>query len=390
MRWWLMVAVVVGALKASASVSAVTPVAPPAAILIDAQTGQVLREQDADVSHPPGTLSHLLLLLLSLEEAAVGGVSLDASIAVSRPAALDAAPSALTEKARGVQLVNRIPLRSDKAYVLSDLLKATVVAGADDAAVAVAEALFGSLPAGVEAINARAQRLGMTATHFATIGRVTPAVPAGADTTTARDLARLAQMLAGHPQVVQWTSVTGFPFDGGSIALRNVNSLVGTVADVNGLFVAGTRAGGYSLVATAQRGGLGLIAVVLAAADSVTRYRTGADLLTWGFAHYERLEIAHEDEPLNIPVRILSGSVTRLTPVAGRTFTLLRRRNEERDLELRYQIPAMLPAPLSRREQIGEVIVQERGQLIAVIPLVSPIQVEATRLIPAAQAEPLP
>jgi D-alanyl-D-alanine carboxypeptidase (penicillin-binding protein 5/6) len=129
---------------------------------------------------------------------------------------------------------------------------------------------------------------------------------------------------------------------------------------------------------------LRLIAIVAGAATSAERYNGAAELLEWGFARYERLEIVRKGEPLNFPIRVVHGSVAQLQPVAGKTFSLLRQRDEERDLQLRYQLPAILAAPLKRHQQIGEIIVEEKGELIAVVPVLSPAKVRATGILAAA------
>jgi serine-type D-Ala-D-Ala carboxypeptidase (penicillin-binding protein 5/6) len=342
----------------------------PATILIDADTGRSLREVDADAPRPPGSLSQLMLLLVSLEQAELGLLRLQVPVTLS--------PAAVNTGTGGF----RVPLRADRAYLLSDLLKAVAVASATDAAVAVAEATAGSVAACVDLMNTRAQRLGMRATRYASPGAIDGS--AAAETTTARDLARLGQALLHHPAVLEWASASGVPFDEGAVVLRNGNQLLGAVPGVDGLQVSAARASqgtSYSVVATARRGALRLVAVVLDAPDTATRYSTAAELLEWGFAHYERIEVIRQGEPLNLPVRVLHGSVPQLTPVAGQTLSLLRQRGDERNLQLRYQVPAAVDAPVKRHQAVGEVIVEEKGQLIAVIPMLSPTSVAASGVL---------
>jgi serine-type D-Ala-D-Ala carboxypeptidase (penicillin-binding protein 5/6) len=366
-------------LQLCAAAARATPPA-PSTILIDAASGQSLREEDADAAYPPGTLSQLMVLLISLEESGLGLFALDAPVTVSELAA-----GGGPRQWRQAAAENAIPLRRDKAYLLSDLLKAIAVGSAGDAAVAVAEAVAGSVPSCLELMNARARKLGMMATHYATLGGLPPSPPGAPDTTTARDLARLARALLRYPQVLQWSSLSGLPFDGGSTLLHNVDRLIGTVPGVDGLQVASSRRTGYAIVATARRGTLRLIAVVLGAPDGPSRYRTGADLLEWGFTHYERVEVVRRDEPLNLPIRVLGGVQAYITPVAGRTFSLLRPRGREEDLQIHYQLPTALRAPLRRGQPIGEVIVEERGRMLAVVPVVSPAAVAAKSILSAAR-----
>lgn len=392
-RWWwlaigssFLVCMVVRPARAA-------DVVPPSAILIEASTGQSLREQNADAPVRSGSLNQLMVLLLSLEEAGMGALPLDAPVAVSmttasRAAASPPRASAPTAKhgkgAPAPVLPPRLSLRGDKAYILSDLLKAMLLTSSNEAAIAAAEAIAGSEPACVELMNARAQRLGMEATRY---GSVAGDGPVEADTTTARDVARLAHTLVQHPAVLEWSSINGFPFDQGGTLLRNGNQLIGTVSGVDGLHVSSATAGrtvSYGIVASAQRGPLRLLAVVAGALSSAERYNVAAELLEWGFVHYERLEIVRKDEPLNFPIHVRDGSVPDVTPVAGKAFSLLRRRDEEHNLQLRYQLPAMLTAPLKRHQQIGEIIVEENGQLIGVVPVLSQARVRSAGILAAA------
>ncbi len=365
-------------------------VAPPRTILIDALSGQVLQEQNADAVVRSGSLNQLMVLLLSLEQAGMGALPLDVPVAVSATVASSAPanPVRTAAKAKRAKTVAppalppRLSLLSDRAYVLSDLLKAMLLTGSNDAAVAVAEAIAGSETACVELMNARAQRLGMEATRYATITG-----DGAGDATTARDLARLAHALVQYAAVLEWSSLNGLPFDQGALLLHNTNQLIGTVAGVDGLQVASAAAGhtvSYSIVASALRGPLRLIAVVAAAPSSAERYNAAVELLNWGFAHYERLEIVRKDEALNFTIHVRQGTVSEVTPVAGKTFSLLRRRDEEHDLQLRYQLPPLLTAPIKRQQQIGEIIVEEKGQLIGVVPVLSATRVGGTGILASA------
>jgi serine-type D-Ala-D-Ala carboxypeptidase (penicillin-binding protein 5/6) len=382
-------------LAASALLACMAPIAradganPPSTILIDALTGKVLREQNADTLVRAGSFNQLMVVLLGLEEAEMGALPIDAPVSVSPMAVSVGAPTddppraSTTKRVKGAA-ATPLSLGPEKAYVLSDLFKALLLTASTEAAVAAVEAIAGSAPAGIDLMNARAQRLGMDATRYASLAGDGPA---GTDVTTVRDVARLAFALVQHPTVLRWSSLTGFPFDQGATLLRNVNPLLGTVPGVDGLFASAAITGGsvgYGMVATAQRGPLRLVAVVAGARSGAERCGAAAELLEWGFAHYERLEIVRQDEPLNFAIRIRHGSAREMTPVAGTTFSLLRRRDEEHDLQLRYQLPALLTAPLKRHQQIGEIILEEKGELIGVVPVLSPARVRSAGLLAAA------
>ena len=117
--------------------------------------------------------------------------------------------------------------------------------------------------------------------------------------------------------------------------------------------------------------------------DSPTRYSTAADLIEWGFAHYERVELVRQGERLNLQVHVDGGAITQVTPAAGGTFAVLRRRDEDRDLQLHYQLPSALTAPIERDQPIGEIVVEEQGQVLAVIPVLSGSSVPVTGVLAA-------
>ena len=364
----------------------------PATILVDATSGEVLREQDAAARRPAGSLNQLMVLLLSLEEGRLGAVAPDTPVIISAEAtnggaAANQASRSAARAACNSAAGNRLSVSTEKEYALSDLLKAMVIGSANEAAVAVAQAAAGSVAECLELMNARAQSLGMEATHYASVGGRRPVTASGCDTTSARDVARLAQAVLHDPRVLQWASLGGLPFDGGSILLRNINQLLGTVRGVDGLHVSSSppawhRPGSFSIVATAQRGALRLIAVVLDAPSSAVRYSTAVELLEWGFAEYERLEVVKEGEPLSISIYVVDGGY-QLTPVAGQSFSLLRRRGEERSLQIRYQVPTVLSAPVKRHEKIGEIIVEGDGQLLAMVPVLSPATIGRAGILAA-------
>jgi D-alanyl-D-alanine carboxypeptidase (penicillin-binding protein 5/6) len=385
-RWWVAGWLCLMCVRASAAPHRPAARDVPSYILVDAEGAAVLEEHEADTHLPAGSASQLMLLLLSLEEAQLGALPIDVAVtigALAVPGDVGGGTSGARRVLAGARL---IPLQQDEAYLLSDLLKALAVTGADDAAVAVAEAIAGSVPACIELMNARAQRLGLESTHFARIGWVpVKSFAAELDTTTARSMARLARALVRRNVVLQWSSLPGLPFHGGAVLLRNVNSLVGKIAGVDGLQVSSTEDGRYGIVATAERDGLRLIAVVLDAVTSEERYRVAAELLERGFSQYERVALVKQGDRMNFPVPVRDGSQPHITPVAGGAFTLLRRRGEEPHLELYYQVPSAVAAPLRRDQMIGELVVKEGSELRAVIPLLSPANVASGGALAAAR-----
>lgn len=334
-------------------------------ILVEASTGQVLLEHRADDSVPVGSFGPLMVALLTLEQADLGTLPLDVPVAVG-PGAMAGGDDAAESP---------IALSDERAYLLDDLVKALLVAGPANVAIAVAEAIAGSVQNCVAAMNARARRLGMSATRY-------EGVTTG--TTSARDLARLAVAAARHENVLRWTAVTDMPFDEARAVLRNRNRLLGSFPGADGLAVS-DGGGKHGIVATAARGNLRLIAVVAGTPRSDERYQAAASLLERGFAGYERVDVIRRGERLMVSIRVDRAERARVTPVAGETLTLIRRRGQAGEVALRYQVASRLEAPLERWQQVGEVVVEEDGVVVGVVPAVLPADVAAAGLLATAR-----
>ena len=373
MSWWrwALVGTLIGLVHVAAAAPAKLPARIPSWILIDASSGTVLDERDADAAHTAGDFNQLMVLLLTLEQAQLNLIPLAAPVTVS---AMATHPATWATK---------IPLYADRAYELSDLLKAVALSAADDATIAIAEAIGGSLDGCVELMNARAQRLGLTATEYAAVGSVAGnRIGPSNEHTSARDLAKLTATLIRHPEMLAWSSLAGVPFAGG-VALRNANQLVGGVLGVDGLQVAVSRdaygrINGYDVVATAQRGALRLIAVVLGAADNPGRYAKAAELIEWGFANYAAVEVLTAGDRLAVTIDVPNGSVKQIQPIVGETVAFLRRHNTPVDVTYRLQLPAIVAAPVTRHEILGEVVVERSDRVVSVVPLLSPKEIQAT------------
>ena len=194
-------------------------------------------------------------------------------------------PVVMSERATSAR-GRTIGLREGEEFPLGELLQAMLVTSANDASVAVAERIRGSVEACVAAMNRRAQQLGMSQTEFQTVNGMPLSDGSAGDFSSARDLVTLARALLRHDLVLEWTSHDKVPFRDGSQMLPNTNRLVGKVDGVNGLKTGFTSRARFNLVATAQRGSLSLIAVVLGGRSSRVRFQSAEQFLEWGFTNY--------------------------------------------------------------------------------------------------------
>ena len=238
------------------------------AILLDAQTGQVLSELNGDISTPPASLTKMMTLYLSFEALKQGRLRLDQPLPVSDYAA-GRSPS-------------KLGLMPGEAITVQDLILGVVTKSANDAAVVLAEALGGSEADFAQQMNSKARQLGMNSTVYYNAS----GLPDTNQRTTARDIARLALSLYQQfPDECRYFSTRLFVFRGQQ--LRNHNHLLDSYPGLDGIKTGFVNASGFDLAASAVRDGRRLIGVLMGGRSATSRDRQMAALLDQGFADIE-------------------------------------------------------------------------------------------------------
>ena len=344
-----------------------------AALLEDADTGKVLFEDNADMQWPPASMAKMMLLLIASEAVKDGRFALTDPVRVSERSAHTGG--------------SRVGLEEGQIYPLGELMKAALIKSANDAAVAIAEKVGGSVEATVRMMNRRAQELGMTHTLYQTVDGLPPRPTHDADVTTARDLARVAYQIIHTTDLLKWSSQEECPFDGGVCMLHTTNHLIGHFEGCDGLKTGFTFQAGFNLTATAKRGNLRFISVILGAPSNNQRFAQSSKLLDWGFDHFRSVSVLRGGEPL--PVHVQVGPTASIQPVAPRDVNVVLPRSEAGDIRLEYQVPSAVNGPLTSGERVGEVLVQCHGETVTEVNAVSPIAVDVpTEQVGASNAEP--
>ncbi|MBR1560384.1 MAG: D-alanyl-D-alanine carboxypeptidase, partial [Clostridia bacterium] len=248
-----------------------------AALLVEQDSGQVIFEMNPDVPRPVASVTKVMTLLLALEMLDAGRLRAEDEVTVSKAAAGMGGSQALLD----------VGERQD----VGTLLECAIVGSANDAAVALAEAMYGSEDACVEKMNARAAALGMANTHFVNC----TGLPAEGQRTTARDVAIMARQMFSHPAYFDYSTVWMDDIDhgGGRVTqLVNTNKLIRLYDGCDGGKTGSTKEAGYCVAATAARGGMRLVAVVLGADSGAERFDIAARMLDHGFANYRRYPVA--------------------------------------------------------------------------------------------------
>ena len=245
------------------------------AIVLDAASGKVLFEDNADAKGYPASMLKLMDMLIILEKLQLGQLSLQDQVTVS----------ARASKVGGSQVY----LAEHESFPLEEMLYALMVHSANDVAVALAEKVAGSTEGFVQLMNQKAQQLGMKSTVFNSVHGLPPSTGQQFDVTTARDFSILCrELVLKHPEVLTYTRTYLRPFRAGvpgkTINMKNHNPLVHTVDGCDGLKTGYITAGGFCIAVTAQRNSQRVITVVLGSLDRKVRDRKASELLAKGFA----------------------------------------------------------------------------------------------------------
>lgn len=330
-----------------------------AAVLVDQGTGTVLYEKDADRQMPIASITKVMTLLLTFEAIHDGKLTLDTPVPVSEHAASMGG--------------SQIWLEPGEQLTLEEMLKAICISSANDAAVAVAEYIGGSEDAFVQQMNAEAARLGMTGTHFENA--------CGLDETghlsTARDVAVMSrEMLLHHTEIADYCTIWTDTLRGGETQLVNTNKLLRSYQGITGLKTGTTGGAGVCISASAERDGLGLVAVILGAPSSKDRFDAARTLLDYGFANYQSLTAElPADAPKTLPVARGAEETVELSYTAPGSF--LAAKGDDAQLEVQLALPESVEAPVAAGQQLGTVTVLRGGQTLAEYPVAAANDVAA-------------
>jgi serine-type D-Ala-D-Ala carboxypeptidase (penicillin-binding protein 5/6) len=335
--------------------AAVTP--RHAALLEDADTGRILYSESPDLSWPPASMAKMMMLLVAEDQIHAGRFSYNTPVRISEHSATTGG--------------SRLGLREGNVYPLGELMKAALIRSANDAAVAVAETVGGSYDGCVRMMNAKAASLGMTGTHYETVDGLPPTPGHDVDVTNALDLATLARALIHTTNLLAWSGMETAPFDGGLAMLHNTNHLVGHFDGCDGLKTGFTVQAGFNLTATAKRGDMRLISVVLGTPSNWARFSQSATLLSWGFDNFAKVELLKRGEPLPVRVQVQQGPL--IQPISENAIALVLPKTEIPGLKLQYSVPPVIAGPVAPGTTLGSVTVMEGGEIIARSDAISPL-----------------
>ncbi len=328
------------------------PIAAKSAILIEPASGQVIFEQNADERRPVASVTKIMAILLACEAVEQGRVKMDDPVTVSKTAA----------GMGGSQVL----LDALEVQPFKQLLKAMIVASANDATVAVGEHLFGSEQEYVDRMNQRARELGLLDTQFVN----STGLPAQNQYSTARDVARMSVELIRHKLYFDDSCIwmEDFEHPGGRITqMTNTNRLIRLYPGADGLKTGSTSEAGYCISATAKRGDMRLIAVVLGASNGKERFSIAEKVLDYGFASYRSFAVAEKGARVKGELPVTGGDKNSVPLVLGDDMHLLIKKGDEQEIVLQPRLPLSLHAPIQQGQQVGSVDVLRAGRKVGEI-----------------------
>lgn len=311
------------------------------AILIDTKTNTVLYEKDADTPRPIASLTKIMTMLIAMEKLSLSEITLDDSVVISQRAS----------EMGGTRLF----LEKGEVRSVQDLLYGIAVESGNDAAVALAEYIGKDYDTFIDMMNEKAEELNLTNTHFST--------PCGLSDennySTARDIAALSQELLKYEEIFEYIDVWNIQLNVGkdndvTRNLTNTNKLLSQTDYVDGIKTGYTQAAGHCVSATAQKGDMRLICVVLKGADSKSRFNDAKNLLEYGFDNFD-VECIIKANDVITTEEIYNSNEEECTFCVKESIFKLKSRGEKLSVETEILLDDNLKAPIKSDVKVGTV-----------------------------------
>jgi len=330
-------------------------------LLIDAESGAILAEQNADQPVPPASLTKMMTSYILAGEITEGRVTETDMVVVSENA------WSQNPVFKGSSLMWIEP---GKDVSVADLQRGIIVSSGNDATVAVAEHVAGSEAVFVDMMNANAEKLGMVDTYYTN----SHGLPDPNHVTTARDLATLAKaMIVDYPEQYAIYKEREFTYNG--IRQYNRNTLMAEDATVDGLKTGHTEEAGYCLVASAERRDMRLISVVMGTSSKSARKSATRALLNYGFRFFDTDEVFGAMTELDTP-RVWKGAEDTVSVGLEDATVLTLPRGKHKNVKTELDIAHELIAPLEAGDKVGTVTLTLDGETVFHAPVVALVPVE--------------
>jgi D-alanyl-D-alanine carboxypeptidase (penicillin-binding protein 5/6) len=335
--------------------------------VMEAETGLIIEAENQKIKWPMASITKLMLACIVLDKLESGQIKLDDKITVSQEASSMGG--------------SQVYLKPGEVFTLDELMKAVMVASANDAAYAVAEFIAGTRNAFVDMMNEKAKALNLTDTEFFSPHGLPPSNGQLPDVSSPQDLATLSRELVKRPQLLAWTSLKTAPFRDNSLIMRNHNNLMQRFAGMDGLKTGYYREAGYSIVATAKREDMRLIAVVMGSPTAKVRDNLVNEKLKKAFAQYQMVRLVKKGEQADKEVALPDGKQKTVRPVAASDFSYPIARDKRRLLTKTFELPDRIKGEIKQGQRLGEIVIRLGNDIIAKVDMISPVDVPKKGLV---------
>ena len=335
------------------SVYAASPdeITAPSAILVEAESGKILYEKNAHEIRACASITKVMTMILVMEALENGKLHMEDMLSASQHAASMGGSD--------------IWLKEGEVMSVHDLIKATMVASANDAAVVLAEDICGSEDAFVEKMNEKAKSLGMKETVFKNCN----GLDEEGHLTSAYDVSLMSRELIRHKEIFEFTSIWLDYLRGGKTQIVNTNKLLKTYNGITGLKTGTTSQAGSCITATAQREDLNLVAVVLGSASGKERFTDAAALLDYGFANYCRyIPEFHEDIPA---IKVTRGMQSELKVTANISGSCVIEKGKNKEITYKLNVKEEVQAPVNKGDKVGTLTFYSGKEVLKEYPIVA-------------------
>ncbi len=322
----------------------------PAAVLMDAETGKVLYQKNPHEVRACASITKVMTLTLVMEAIDSGKISWSDKVSASAHAASMGGSD--------------IWLEQGEVMTVDEMVKATIVASANDAAVALAEYICGTEDEFVEKMNQKAKELGMKETVFKNCN----GLDEEGHVTSAYDVALMSRELIKHPKILEYSCIWMDQLRGGKTQLVNTNKLLKTYQGITGLKTGTTSQAGSCISATAERDGLNLIAVVLGSSTGKERFQDAAKLLDYGFANYAMYTPEIPDD-IAKEIKVKNGMEKNVRLSYSADSSVLIKKGDEEKITYDISLPEELSAPVKKGSKVGKIVYKNNGTLVAEYPV---------------------
>ncbi len=348
--------------KAPAKAPVTEPLVPyKAFIVVEAQTGKMLEGENIHLPLPPASITKLMLAAIVMDKLESGQIKLDDKVTVSQAAAGMGG--------------SQVYLSPGEVFTLDEMMRAVMVASANDAAYAVAEFIAGSRENFVDLMNEKARSLNMADSRFHSMHGLPPTKGQEPDMTSCADLSILAGHLLSHPGILEWTSLKTAPFRNNTLIMRNHNKLMNRFSGMDGLKTGFYREAGYSIAATAQINNLRLIAVVMGSSTAKTRDTFAENKLKTYFSQYEMIPVIKKGDIVDKNVALPDGKQKSLKPVAATDFFYPVPRDRKKQLTKDIDLPDQVKGEIKEGQRLGELVIRFNKDVVGKVDLISPVNV---------------